>query len=76
MAVDNLPCELAEEASKSFSKVLVDFIPQLVEADYNVAFKDLNLPEELRRGMILYRGKLTPEYKYLEKYLKKIKEDR
>ena len=69
MAVDNLPCELAEEASKSFSKILVDFIQRLVSADYNVAFKDLKLPEELRRGMILYRGKLTPEYKYLEKYL-------
>jgi len=69
MAVDNLPCELAEEASKSFSKVLVDFIPQLVRADYKVAFKDLKLPQELRRGLVLYRGKLTPEYKYLEKYL-------
>jgi len=69
MAVDNLPCELAEEASKSFSKVLVNFIPQLMKADYIVNFKDLNLPEELRKGMILYRGKLTPEYKYLEKYL-------
>jgi hypothetical protein len=40
-----------------------------VNADYNVAFKNLKLPEDLRRGMILYRGKLTPEYKYLEKYL-------
>jgi alpha-aminoadipic semialdehyde synthase len=69
MAVDNLPCELAEEASKSFSKVLVDFIPQLVNVDYNVAFKDLKLPEELRRGMILYKGVLTAEYKYLKKYL-------
>jgi alpha-aminoadipic semialdehyde synthase len=69
MAVDNLPCELAEEASKSFSKVLVDFIPQLVDADYNVTFKDLKVLPELRKGMILYRGNLTSEYKYLEKYL-------
>ncbi len=69
MAVDNLPCELAEEASKSFSKVLVDFIPQLMRADCGVDFKSLKLPEELRRGMILYRGKLTPEYRNLEKYL-------
>jgi len=69
MAVDNLPCELAEEASKSFSKVLVNFIPQLVKADYDVAFKDLQLPNELRKGMILYRGELTSEYKYLDKYL-------
>ncbi|MCK4903343.1 MAG: hypothetical protein KAS35_01540 [Candidatus Marinimicrobia bacterium] len=69
MAVDNLPCELAEEASKSFSKVLVDFIPDLVKADYNDSFENLKLPNELRAGMILYRGKLTSEYKYLEKYL-------
>jgi alpha-aminoadipic semialdehyde synthase len=69
MAVDNLPCELPEEASRSFSKVLVEFIPQLVNVDYNVSFKDLKLPYELIRGMILYRGKLTSEYKYLEKYL-------
>ena len=69
MAVDNLPCELAEEASKSFSKVLVVFIPQLVNAEYNGAFKNLKLPDDLRRGMILYRGKLTPEYKYLTEYL-------
>ena len=69
MAVDNLPCELAEEASKSFSKVLVDFIPDLIKADYNDSFENLKLPRELRKGMILYRGELTSEYKYLEKYL-------
>jgi len=69
MAVDNLPCELAEEASKSFSKVLVNFIPQLASANYNVNFEDLKLPNELRRGMILYKGNLTDDYKYLEKYL-------
>ena len=70
MAVDNLPCELAAEASKSFSKVLVDFIPQLVAANYDVPFKDLDLPQELLSGMILHKGSLTNEYKYLDKYLK------
>jgi alpha-aminoadipic semialdehyde synthase len=69
MAVDNLPCELAEEASKSFSKVLVSFIPDLIKADYNNSFENLKLPSELRKGMILHRGELTLEYKYLEKYL-------
>ena len=71
MAVDNLPSELAEEASKSFSKVLIDFIPDLVKADYSTSFENLKLPRELRKGMILYRGELTSEYKYLEKYLSK-----
>lgn len=69
MAVDNLPCELAEEASKSFSKVLVDFIPELIKADYNDSFENLKLPKALRRGMILYQGKLTSDYKYLMEYL-------
>ncbi len=69
MAVDNLPCELAEEASKSFSKVLVSFIPDLIKADYNDSYENLKLPSELRKGMILHRGELTLEYKYLEKYL-------
>ena len=73
MAVDNLPCELAEEASKSFSKVLVNFISQLASTNYNITFKDLKLPDELLRGMILYKGNLTDEYKYLEKYLLKHK---
>lgn len=69
MAVDNLPCELAEEASKSFSKVLVDFIPELIKADYSDSFENLKLPKALRRGMILYQGKLTSDYKYLMEYL-------
>ncbi len=69
MAVDNLPCELAEEASKSFSKILVDFIPDLINTDYNVSIKVLKLPNALRKGMILYKGMLTSEYNYLEKYL-------
>ncbi len=69
MAVDNLPCELAEEASKSFSKVLVNYISQLVQADYSVAIDDLKLPTELLSGLILHKGELTAEYKYLKKYL-------
>lgn len=69
MAVDNLPCELAEEASKSFSKVLVDFIPELIKADYSDSFENLKLPKALRRGIILYQGKLTSDYKYLMEYL-------
>jgi len=69
MAVDNLPCELPAEASQAFSKVLVDFIPSLINADYNEPFKKLVLPKELLYGLILHRGDLTPDYKYLQKYL-------
>jgi len=68
MAVDNLPCELAKESSGFFSKVLAPFIPKLVKADYGVPFEDLNLPDELRRAVILHQGELTPEYEHLGRY--------
>ena len=69
MAVDNLPCELPKEASEFFSKVLYPFIPRLIEADYTGSFENLNLPDELRRATLLYKGQLTPDYKYIEQYL-------
>ena len=69
MAVDNLPCELAAEASQAFSQVLVDFVPQLLEADFDSSHKDLNLPQELLSALILHNGQLTKDYEYLKKYL-------
>ncbi|MFX1319957.1 MAG: hypothetical protein ACFE9D_00870 [Promethearchaeota archaeon] len=69
MAVDNLPTELPRDASTSFSETLQRFIPALVNADYSVPFEQLNLPPELKKAIIVYRGTLTPEYEYLKKYL-------
>jgi alpha-aminoadipic semialdehyde synthase len=69
MAVDNLPTELPREASTSFSETLQKFIPSLVKADYTVPFTDLDLPPEVKKAVIVYQGKLTPEYEYLKKYL-------
>jgi alpha-aminoadipic semialdehyde synthase len=69
MAVDNLPCELPKEASEFFSRVLYPFIPRLVEADYNGSFENLDLPDELRRATLLYKGELTPDYEYIKQYL-------
>ena len=69
MAVDNLPSELPREASIYFSEILKAFIPALVNADYTVAYDDLNLPLEIKNALIVYQGKLTSVYKYLEKYL-------
>ena len=69
MAVDNLPCELAKEASEFFSEVLTPFIPKLLKADYSTPFENLDLPAELHRAVILHKGELTPEYKGLSKHL-------
>jgi alpha-aminoadipic semialdehyde synthase len=69
MAVDNLPCELAREASAFFSKVLTPFVDSLAAADYRVPYENVKLPGELHRAMILHQGKLTPKYQHLSKYL-------
>jgi alpha-aminoadipic semialdehyde synthase len=69
MGVDNLPCELPRESSNMFSNALLDFIPDIVNADYNAEFKDCNLPLEIKKAVILYHGKLTPNYQYIDKFL-------
>ncbi len=69
MAVDILPSELPRDASVYFSNVLKELIPAIAKADYNVGFADLALPQPVRRAVILHRGKLTPDYEYISKYL-------
>lgn len=69
MAIDILPSEIPRESSEYFSGVLKQFVPALMNADYSGSFDQLNLPPELRRAVILYKGKLTPAYEYIGKYL-------
>jgi len=69
IAVDNLPAELPRDASGEFSERLIDFVPGIVEADTTRSFEDVDYPDEIKRAVILYKGELTPEFKYLEEFL-------
>jgi len=69
MAVDNLPCELPKESSEEFSTALYPFISDIVTADYTKSFVELSLPPEIKNAVILHKGKLTPSYEYLQKFL-------
>jgi alpha-aminoadipic semialdehyde synthase len=69
MAIDNLPCEVPKDSSQAFNNSLIPFIPSIVKADFSVDFKDLNLPDEIKKAVILHRGKLTPDYEYIKNYL-------
>ncbi|MHA1768472.1 MAG: hypothetical protein ACTSV3_01315 [Candidatus Thorarchaeota archaeon] len=69
VAVDNLPCELPRESSTSFSETLLDFIPSMARADFQSDFSELDLPREIKDAIIVYRGKLTNNYQYLQEYL-------
>jgi len=69
MGVDNLPCELPKESSQMFSESLLPFVPDIAKADYSVGFDSLDLPPEVKKAVILYHGKLTTDYEYINNYL-------
>ena len=71
MAVDNLPCELPRESSEHFSRLLRDMIPDLAQADFNSDFEGLHLPSHLKKAVVVHRGKLAPNYRYLQEFLDK-----
>lgn len=69
MSVDNLPCELPRESSEAFSKILLPFVPEIIKADYSKDFDKLDLPFEIKNAVVLYQGRLTPNYSYINKFL-------
>jgi len=70
MAVDILPAELPRDASESFGDVLINFIKPIADADFDEPFEDLDLPRAIKKALILHNGELTPDYGYLEKFLR------
>lgn len=69
MAIDNLPCEIPKDASVYFSNILKPFVPAIAQADFSTSFERCDLPPEIKKAVIVYQGELTPDYKYIEKYL-------
>jgi len=71
LAVDNLPCELPNDSSSFFSNQLMPFVPGLLAADYEGVLETSGLPPEIQKAVIVYNGKLTRDYEYLNAYLAK-----
>ena len=69
LAVDNLPCELPRDSSIRFSSTLRDYMPAFANADFLVDFDNLDLPAPLIRAVIVYHGRFTQNYVYIQKYL-------
>jgi len=69
MAVDILPSELPREASEHFSSSLLPFLKDLSAADFSLPFENLDLPPEIMRALIVHKGELTPDYRYLKTYM-------
>ncbi len=70
MTVDNLPCELPFDSSREFGVALMPFVPAIARTDFSRPLDKLDLPGPIRRALILHRGRLTPEFAYIEKYLR------
>lgn len=68
LAVDNLPGEIARDSSTFFSNILKQFIPAMKNDNFTEDFDNLQIPDELKKAIIIYRGELTPDFKYLEQY--------
>ena len=69
LAVDNLPCEIPVDASQHFGDVLLRFLPALARCDWSRPFEALDVQDEIRRAVVVHRGRLTPKYAYLERHL-------
>jgi len=69
LAVDNLPCELPADSSRFFSRKLAPLVPGILRADFRRPLVECGLRPEVRKAVIVYRGRLTPDYEYLDRYL-------
>ena len=65
-----VPSELPWDASQEFSQMLIDYVPIIAKADFGQPFEKLSLPDEIKRAMVLHRGKLTKDYEYMKEFVK------
>src|SRR5690606_33087637 len=69
MTTDCLPCELPREATEAFTNALAGYVPALARVDWTGSCEDAELPPPIRRATILWRGELTPDYRYLAPFI-------
>lgn len=69
MAVTNLPCEFSADASIQFCNDLLPLLHKIIKANYKGSLAESNLPEEIRKAVILWKGNFTSRYSYMKKYL-------
>jgi alpha-aminoadipic semialdehyde synthase len=69
LAVDNLPAELPWDASAFFSQQFKKIVPNLIQANYSESFENADFAPEIQPAVIVYRGELTPNYRYLQQYI-------
>jgi len=72
LAVDNLPCEFPRDASLEFSGQIRDYVYQLASHAASDVTNHAALPRELRGAVVTEKGRLTPNFQYLGKYIRDV----
>jgi alanine dehydrogenase len=72
IAVDNLPAELPVDSSRFFGNALSPLISELPELVSEKEFEKLQVSDSLKNAVIVYKGKLTPNFKYLQNHLNNV----
>jgi alpha-aminoadipic semialdehyde synthase len=71
MAVTNLPCEFSTDASSQFSEDIYPLLKSIVSANYVGRMRDSNLPDEIKRAVILWKGKFAPDFEYMKGFIER-----
>ena len=69
MSVYNLPAEIPLESSVFFSQTLKPFIPAIARADFRGTFEACELPDPIKKAVILFRGEFTPAFQYMKEFV-------
>ncbi|PJA97077.1 MAG: hypothetical protein CO129_03125 [Ignavibacteriales bacterium CG_4_9_14_3_um_filter_34_10] len=62
---------MPRDSSAEFSRSLLPFVDGIVSVDLDKNLDEAGFPDEIKRAVIVYKGELTPNYEYLNKYLNK-----
>ena len=44
--------------------------PGIINLDFDVPFRELSLPEPIKKALTLQNGELTDDYQYMNKFIK------
>jgi alpha-aminoadipic semialdehyde synthase len=69
MAVTNLPCEFSADASEQFGGDLYPFLKNIITANYKRPLSKSKLAPEIKRAVIMWKGRFTKEYDYMQKFV-------
>ncbi|NHJ86969.1 MAG: hypothetical protein FK734_16015 [Asgard group archaeon] len=69
LAIDHLPSEIPRDASDFFSNTLLPFIPTIANANYKGTIEESGLQNEIKKSVILWKGKFTKPFEYISKYI-------